>query len=91
MWQPGPTASIRSSACPPSITRLPPRTSRHQAYYAFSTLTCTAVSRSQEVGLALGAQAGPARLIGVLEEAGFRDIRLAAEGQTNIVLEAVAG
>jgi SAM-dependent methyltransferase len=62
-----------------------------QAYYAFSTLTCTAVSRSQEVGLALGAQAGPALLIGVLEEAGFSDIRLAAEGQTNILLEAVAG
>ena len=33
-----------------------------RAYYAFSTLLCTPSSLSQEVGLALGAQAGEARL-----------------------------
>lgn len=59
-----------------------------QAFYAFSTLICTAVSRSQEVGLALGAQAGPRRLTQVLNEAGFSDTRLAAQSDANIVLEA---
>ena len=33
-----------------------------RAYYAFSTLLCTPASLSQEVGLALGAQAGEARI-----------------------------
>ena len=33
-----------------------------RAYYGFSTLLCTPASLSQEVGLALGAQAGPARI-----------------------------
>jgi hypothetical protein len=59
-----------------------------QAYYAFSTLICTAVSRSQEVGLALGAQAGPARLTRVLHDAGFSRVRIAAQTDTNLVLEA---
>ena len=40
------------------------------AYYAFSTLLCTPSSRSQEVGAALGAQAGEARLRDVAAEAG---------------------
>lgn len=59
-----------------------------QAFYAFSTLTCTAVSKSQEVGLALGAQAGPARLSQVLSDAGFGKVRLAYTGDQNLVLEA---
>ena len=42
-----------------------------QAFYGMSALMCTAASKSQEVGLALGAQAGPKRLIDVLTEAGF--------------------
>ena len=33
-----------------------------RAYYGFSTLLCTPASLSQEVGLALGAQAGEARI-----------------------------
>ena len=33
-----------------------------RAYYAFSTLLCTPCSLSQEIGLALGAQAGEARI-----------------------------
>ena len=57
-------------------------------FYAFSTLTCTAVSLSQEVGLALGAQAGPSRLSGVLQDAGFSNVRLACGEGTNLVLEA---
>jgi 2-polyprenyl-3-methyl-5-hydroxy-6-metoxy-1,4-benzoquinol methylase len=59
-----------------------------RAYYAFSTLLCTPSSLSQEGGLALGAQAGEARLRGVLEAAGFTRIRRAAETPFNIVLEA---
>jgi SAM-dependent methyltransferase len=59
-----------------------------QMFYAFSTLTCTAVSLSQEVGLALGAQAGPSRLSGVLQDAGFSNVRLACGEGTNLVLEA---
>ena len=39
-----------------------------RAYYAFSTLLCTPNSLSQEVGLALGAQAGEARLRQVLDD-----------------------
>ena len=61
-----------------------------RAYYAFSTLLCTPSSLSQEVGLALGAQAGQARLRGVLESAGFSSVRLAAETPFNLVLEARA-
>jgi hypothetical protein len=42
---------------------------------------------SQEVGLALGAQAGEARLKRVAEEAGFTRFRRASETLTNMVLE----
>ena len=59
-----------------------------RAYYAFSTLLCTPSSLSQEVGLALGAQAGEARLRSVLESAGFTRVRRAAETPFNLVLEA---
>jgi 2-polyprenyl-3-methyl-5-hydroxy-6-metoxy-1,4-benzoquinol methylase len=57
-------------------------------YYAASTFVCTPASRSQEVGLALGAQAGEARLRAVLEQAGFTRIRRAAETALNLILEA---
>ncbi len=57
-------------------------------YYAASTLICTPGSRAQEVGLALGAQAGQGRLTDVLEEAGFTRVRKAAETPFNMVLEA---
>ena len=42
------------------------------AYYGFSTLLCTPSSLSQEVGTALGAQAGEARLRDIVTAAGFR-------------------
>lgn len=55
-------------------------------YYAASTGVCTPCSRSQEVGLALGAQAGPRRLSEVLSEAGFGQVRIAAKTPFNIVI-----
>jgi 2-polyprenyl-3-methyl-5-hydroxy-6-metoxy-1,4-benzoquinol methylase len=60
-----------------------------RAYYAFSTLLCTPSSLSQEGGLALGAQAGEARLREVLNTAGL-SVRHVAETPFNMVLEARA-
>ncbi|HEX7213563.1 MAG TPA: class I SAM-dependent methyltransferase [Methylomirabilota bacterium] len=57
-------------------------------YYGASTLLCTPASLSQEVGLALGAQAGEKRLRDVLTEAGFSRMRRVAETPANMVLEA---
>jgi len=57
-------------------------------YYAASTMLCTPNSLSQEVGTALGAQAGEARLKKVATEAGFTRFRRAAETPFNLVLEA---
>jgi SAM-dependent methyltransferase len=57
------------------------------AYYGFSTLLCTPSSLSQEVGAALGAQAGEARLRAVATEAGFTSVRRVAETPFNMVLE----
>jgi len=57
-------------------------------YYGGSTLVCTPASRAQEVGLALGAQAGEARLHAVVAEGGFTRFRRAAETPFNLVLEA---
>lgn len=59
-----------------------------RAYYGFSTLLCTPCSLSQEVGLALGAQAGPARVREVVTEAGFDRFARVAETPFNIVYEA---
>ncbi len=59
-----------------------------RAYYAFSTLLCTPASLSQEVGLALGAQAGEARIRDVVEAGGFTRFRRAAETPFNLVFEA---
>jgi hypothetical protein len=59
-----------------------------RAYYAFSTLLCTPASLSQEVGLALGAQAGEARIREVTERAGFTRFRRVAETPFNLVFEA---
>jgi 2-polyprenyl-3-methyl-5-hydroxy-6-metoxy-1,4-benzoquinol methylase len=58
------------------------------AYYGFSTLLCTPSSLSQDVGAALGAQAGEARLRETVIGAGFRTLRRVAETPFNIVLEA---
>lgn len=57
-------------------------------YYAASTAVCTPCSLSQEVGLALGAQAGEKRLSDVMKDAGFNKLRRASETPFNIVLEA---
>lgn len=59
-----------------------------RVYYSASTLICTPASRSQEVGLGLGAQAGEARLKSVANEAGFTRFRRATETPFNLVLEA---
>jgi SAM-dependent methyltransferase len=59
-----------------------------RVYYSFSTLLCTPCSRSQEVGLCLGAQAGEARIRDVVTSAGFGRFRRAAETPFNIVYEA---
>ena len=57
-------------------------------YYCFSTMVCTPASISQEVGLALGAQAGEKRLRDVATEGGFTKFRRATETPFNLVLEA---
>ena len=59
-----------------------------RVYYSFSTLLCTPCSRSQEVGLCLGAQAGEKRIGEVVTAAGFTRFRRAAETPFNIVYEA---
>jgi SAM-dependent methyltransferase len=59
-----------------------------RVYYSFSTLLCTPCSRSQEVGLCLGAQAGEARIREVATSAGFSRFRRATETPFNIVYEA---
>jgi SAM-dependent methyltransferase len=58
-----------------------------RAYYGFSTLLCTPASLSQDVGLALGTQAGPARIRDVSAAAGFGRFRPAANTPFNNVLE----
>ena len=59
-----------------------------RVYYSASTLVCTPASRAQEVGLALGAQAGEARLREVVMQGGFKSFRRAAETPFNLVFEA---
>lgn len=57
-------------------------------YYNASTMVCVPTSLAQEVGEALGAQAGEQRLTEVLTGAGFSHVRRATEGPFNMVLEA---
>ncbi|UVO49348.1 methyltransferase domain-containing protein [Sphingomonas sp. SUN019] len=59
-------------------------------YYNASTMICVPTSLAQEVGAALGAQAGEAAITGVLRDAGFSRVRRAAEGPFNMILEARA-
>jgi 2-polyprenyl-3-methyl-5-hydroxy-6-metoxy-1,4-benzoquinol methylase len=58
-----------------------------RTYYGFSTLLCTPSSLSQPVGLALGTQAGPARIRDVVSTAGFTRFRVAAQTPFNNVFE----
>jgi SAM-dependent methyltransferase len=57
-------------------------------YYAASTLVCTPSSLDQDVGLALGAQAGDERLCQVALDAGFTRFHRATETPFNLILEA---
>jgi len=57
-------------------------------YYAGSTMICLPTSRSQEVGAALGAQAGEAKLRETIQSGGFSKVRRAAETPFNMILEA---
>ncbi|HML96655.1 MAG TPA: methyltransferase domain-containing protein [Thermodesulfobacteriota bacterium] len=59
-----------------------------RAYYGASTLICTPASLDQEVGLALGAQAGEARIKDVVTKGGFTRFRRASETPFNLVFEA---
>jgi SAM-dependent methyltransferase len=59
-------------------------------YYNASTMICVPTSLDQEVGAALGAQAGEGRLSQVLREGGFTDVRRVTEGAFNMVLQARA-
>jgi hypothetical protein len=59
-----------------------------RAYYGFSTFLCTPASLAQDVGLALGAQAGEARIGDVVAAGGFTRFRRAAETPFNLVFEA---
>jgi len=59
-------------------------------YYAASTLVCVPTSLAQEVGAALGAQAGESRLREVIMAGGFKTVRRAAETPFNMILEARA-
>jgi SAM-dependent methyltransferase len=61
-----------------------------RVYYSASTLICTPASRSQEVGLALGAQAGEAKIKDVATRGGFKRFRRATETPFNLVFEARA-
>jgi hypothetical protein len=59
-----------------------------RVFYAASTLICTPASRAQEIGLALGAQAGEAQLREVVTRGGFTRFRRATETPFNMILEA---
>jgi SAM-dependent methyltransferase len=59
-----------------------------RVYYSFSTTICTPSALSQEGGMALGAQAGEARIREVALKAGFTRFRRAAETPFNLIYEA---
>jgi SAM-dependent methyltransferase len=59
-----------------------------RVYYCASTMICTPGSKAQEVGLALGAQAGEARLRDVVTSGGFSRFRRASQTPFNLVFEA---
>lgn len=57
-------------------------------FYNASTMICVPTSMAQEVGEALGAQAGEKTLTQLLTSAGFGRVRRATEGPFNMILEA---
>ncbi len=58
-----------------------------RAYYGFSTRLCTPASLSQPGAMALGTQAGPAKIRDLVAEAGFHEVRSTAETPFNRVLK----
>jgi SAM-dependent methyltransferase len=59
-----------------------------RVYYSASTLLCVPASISQEVGAALGAQAGEKRIRDVVTSGGFTRFRRATQTPFNLVFEA---
>ena len=59
-----------------------------RVFYSASTLICTPALLDQEVGLALGAQAGEARMRDVVISGGFSQFRRATETLFNLIYEA---
>ena len=59
-----------------------------QMYYSFSTIACVPASKSQEGGLALGAQAGLKKLTNVLNNGGFSQVEMTYKTASNMVIEA---
>ncbi|HLX25894.1 MAG TPA: methyltransferase domain-containing protein [Candidatus Cybelea sp.] len=57
-------------------------------FYAASTMLCTPSGLAQDVGLALGAQAGEAQTGEVVRKAGYSEFRRAAETPFNLIYEA---
>ncbi|MBD3274676.1 MAG: methyltransferase domain-containing protein [Candidatus Marinimicrobia bacterium] len=58
-----------------------------RAWYAASTAFCTPNALSQDVGFALGGQAGEANLRDAVTQAGFTRFRKATENPFNLILE----
>jgi SAM-dependent methyltransferase len=59
-----------------------------RVFYSASTMLCVPASMSQEVGAALGAQAGEGRIKGVVTGGGFTRFRRATQTPFNLVFEA---
>ena len=59
-----------------------------QMYYSFSTLACIPASKSQDVGMALGAQAGLGKLTSILNQGGFSKVEMTYNTASNMVIEA---
>ena len=57
-------------------------------FYSGSTMVCVPCSLSQDVGEALGAQAGEKKLTEVITSGGFAQVRRAAETRFHLILEA---
>lgn len=59
-----------------------------RVFYSASTMLCVPASMSQEVGAALGAQAGEKRIGEVVNKGGFQHFRRATQTPFNLVFEA---
>ncbi len=59
-----------------------------RAFYGASTLLCTPSSLSQEIGLALGAQAGEKKMHEIVTKGGFTRFRRTTQTPFNLIFEA---